>query len=93
MEGRIESEVASVKQLLGLAGLGVTEKALVVANSLWKVRQEMFTQVYWHHTVRSLKSMLGYRVSRSWPAQPPDENLNRHLVTRLIAATEVARSL
>ena len=45
---------------LETAEIGVTEKALVVAQSLWKVRRDMFSQIYWHHTTRALKSMLGY---------------------------------
>jgi HD superfamily phosphohydrolase len=44
------------------AEIGVTEKALVVAQSLWKVRKDMFSQIYWHHTTRALKAMLGYVV-------------------------------
>jgi HD superfamily phosphohydrolase len=43
-----------------IVGLGVVEKALVVAESLVRARQDLFTQVYWHHTVRSLKAMLGF---------------------------------
>lgn len=45
---------------LETAEIGVTEKALVVAQSLWKVRKDMFSQIYWHHTTRALKSMLGF---------------------------------
>jgi hypothetical protein len=44
------------------AEVGVTEKALAVALTVHRVRQEMFRQVYWHHTVRALKAMLGYVV-------------------------------
>jgi len=47
---------------LDIAEIAVTEKALVVAQSLWKTRKEMFAQVYWQHTTRALKSMLGYVV-------------------------------
>lgn len=45
-------------------GIGVTEKALVVAQSLWRGRKDMFTQVYWQHTTRAVKAMLGFVVRR-----------------------------
>ncbi|HXD33049.1 MAG TPA: protein kinase [Pyrinomonadaceae bacterium] len=47
---------------LETAEIGITEKALVVAQSLWKVRKDMFSQIYWQHTTRALKAMLGYVV-------------------------------
>jgi len=47
---------------LDVAEIGVTEKALVVAQGVWRARKDLFTQVYWQHTVRSLKAMLGYVV-------------------------------
>lgn len=50
--------------ILKIAELGVTEKALAVAESIWRARREMFRQMYWHHTVRSLKSMLIYVIRR-----------------------------
>lgn len=61
-------------QALKLAGLGVTEKARIVANSIWKVREEMFTQVYWHHTIRAMKAMLGYVVRRVLRSFGSDED-------------------
>jgi hypothetical protein len=51
-----------VAEKMDVVGLGVAEKALVVAESLIAIRQNLFTQVYWHHTVRSLKAMLGFAV-------------------------------
>jgi hypothetical protein len=45
-----------------VAELGVAEKARAVAQTVIGVRQEMFRQVYWHHTVRALKAMLSYVV-------------------------------
>lgn len=54
--------VSSPKLLF--AEIGVVEKALVIARSLWRTRQDMFTQVYWHHSVRALKAMLGCAVRR-----------------------------
>lgn len=47
---------------LKYAGIGVTEKALIPAKSMYQSRTNMFTQVYWHHTIRALKAMLGYVV-------------------------------
>lgn len=47
-----------------VAEVGVKEKARSVAESVWRARREMFRQVYWHHTVRSLKAMLTYAVRR-----------------------------
>jgi HD superfamily phosphohydrolase len=47
---------------LETAGLGVAEKAMVVAQALVRTRKDMFTQVYWQHTARSLKAMLAYAV-------------------------------
>jgi HD superfamily phosphohydrolase len=49
---------------LDIAEIGVTAKALVIANSVVQARNEMFTQVYWQHTVRALKAMLAYAVRR-----------------------------
>ena len=51
-----------IPESMEFVGLGVAEKALVVAEGLVRSRQDMFTQVYWHHTVRCLKSMLGFAV-------------------------------
>ncbi len=50
------------KDRLEVAEIGVTEKALVVAQGVWRARKDLFTQVYWQHSVRSLKAMLGYLV-------------------------------
>jgi HD superfamily phosphohydrolase len=46
----------------GLAEIGVSEKALVVARTLVSTRRDMFTQVYWQHSTRALKAMLGFVV-------------------------------
>lgn len=47
-----------------LAEVAVTEKARTVAQSIWRTRHDMFTQVYWQHTVRSMKCMLAFVVRR-----------------------------
>jgi serine/threonine protein kinase len=49
---------------LDFVGIGVAEKALVVAQSLLKGRKDMFTQVYWQHTTRAVKAMLGFVIRR-----------------------------
>lgn len=54
--------VPRVIRKLELAEIGVAEKALVVAQSIWRTRKAMFSQVYWQHTARALKAMLGYVV-------------------------------
>jgi HD superfamily phosphohydrolase len=46
------------------AEIGVFEKALAASRGMWRARQDMFTQVYWQHTVRSFKAMLGFSVRR-----------------------------
>ncbi len=57
-----------------IAEIGVTEKALVVAQAILKARKEMFTQVYWQHTARTLKAMLGYAVRGVMISLSADEN-------------------
>jgi len=47
-----------------VACIGVHEKARVAAESLAVARSEMYSQVYWHHTVRSMKAMLARAVQR-----------------------------
>lgn len=49
---------------LQAAEIGVSEKALAVAEGIWRARRDMFRQMYWHHTVRSLKAMLAFVVRR-----------------------------
>jgi HD superfamily phosphohydrolase len=57
----VEGREVRVRKL-DTAEIGITEKALVVAQSLWKVRRDMFSQIYWQHTTRALKAMLAYVV-------------------------------
>jgi len=47
-----------------VACIGVHEKARVAAESLAMARSEMYSQVYWHHTVRAMKAMLARAVQR-----------------------------
>lgn len=42
--------------------VGVAEKALAIAEILWRARHDMFRQVYWQHSIRSLKAMLAFVV-------------------------------
>lgn len=55
-------ETRVIPEKMEVVGIGVAEKALVVANNLIRSRKELFTQVYWHHTMRSMKAMLGFVV-------------------------------
>ncbi len=49
---------------LNICELGVTEKAIAVAETVWRARRHLFRQVYWHHSTRSLKAMLMFVVRR-----------------------------
>jgi serine/threonine protein kinase len=42
--------------------IGVAEKVLSLAVGVLRTRDDMFAQVYWHHSVRALKAMLAYAV-------------------------------
>lgn len=53
-----------IRDVLEFAEIGVHEKALTVASSLAQARKDMFTQVYWQHTARCMKAMLGYAVRK-----------------------------
>jgi HD superfamily phosphohydrolase len=59
---------------LKYVGIGVTEKALIPAKSMYQSRTNMFTQVYWHHTIRALKAMLGYIVRNTLIELEGDES-------------------
>jgi HD superfamily phosphohydrolase len=61
-EEKCEDGIHRLVWRLDVAEIGVTEKALVLAEEIWKARRNMFTQVYWHHTARTLKAMLGFIV-------------------------------
>ena len=50
------------KEVLAAAEVAINEKALAAARSVWSAREDMHTQVYWHHSVRALKAMLAYAV-------------------------------
>ncbi len=47
-----------------LACIGVHEKAKVAAEFIVIARYAMYSQVYWHHTVRAMKAMLSRAVLR-----------------------------
>jgi HD superfamily phosphohydrolase len=57
-----QQENHEIRDVLEFAEIGVHEKALAVASSLGQSRKDMFTQVYWQHTARCMKAMLGYAV-------------------------------
>lgn len=57
-----ENELRADEHHPGVAEIGVAEKAFVVAKSLMDARKDMFRQVYWQHTTRTLKAMLAFVV-------------------------------
>ena len=61
-ERRLFEQSRSGERHPGIAEIGVAEKAFAIAKSLVDGRKDMFRQVYWQHTVRSLKAMLAYVV-------------------------------
>lgn len=48
----------TVLEVEGRPRLGVTDKGVSPLNSLLHARQEMFDNVYWHHTNRAMMAML-----------------------------------
>jgi hypothetical protein len=63
-----------IPEKMEIIGLGVPEKALVVAESLVRSRKDLFTQVYWHHSVRALKAMLGFVARNTLLSLDEDNN-------------------
>lgn len=67
-ESRISSSVTTIvtendhRNLI--VSIGVHEKARVAAEFLTIARSAMFSQAYWHHTVRAMKAMLTRAVQR-----------------------------
>ena len=60
LERRVYEQSRTHEHHPGVAEIGVAEKALAVAKSLLASREDMFRQVYWQHTTRSLKAMLAF---------------------------------
>jgi len=44
--------------------IGILWKALPLARAVLTARSDMFSQVYWHHSVRAMKAMLAYALRR-----------------------------
>ena len=53
-------------QSMKVVGVGIKEKGLAAALVVCRAREDMFRQVYWQHSVRALKAMLGYVVRTTW---------------------------
>ncbi len=72
--------------------LGVSDKGISPLNSLLHARQEMFDNVYWHHTNRAMMSMLLRAVQEALEAGAlaPDE-LRGHDDAMLLAALSQAQ--
>jgi hypothetical protein len=49
-----------------VVGVGIKEKGLAAALVVCRAREDMFRQVYWQHSVRALKAMLGFIVRTTW---------------------------
>jgi serine/threonine protein kinase len=54
--------VLDTRTSVDVAAVGVHEKAKAAAEFVAVVRATMFSQVYWHHSVRAAKAMLGRAV-------------------------------
>lgn len=60
----IRASDGTARETRVVAHIGILWKALPVALGVRRARREMFQQVYWHHTVRALKAMLGWATRR-----------------------------
>ena len=80
--------LGSLRVLRALAGprLGVSDKGISPLNSLLHARQEMFDNVYWHHTNRAMMAMLLRAVQEAMEAGTlAPEQLRGHDDASLVA--------
>lgn len=68
---RLLGSLAIVQSPLG-PRLGVSDKGISPLNSLLHARQEMFDNIYWHHTNRAMMAMLLRAVQEAFEAQAID---------------------
>jgi HD superfamily phosphohydrolase len=66
--------------------VGIGEKGISPLHSLINARQEMFDNVYWHHTNRACMAMLLRAVQDAVLAGLPAEQLTLHTDTSLVVA-------
>jgi uncharacterized protein len=65
--------------------IGIDEKGVSPLHSLINARQEMFDNVYWHHTNRACMAMLLRAVQEAVLAGMPPAHLTQHTDTSLLA--------
>lgn len=68
----------------GVRRIGIDEKGVSPLHSLINARQEMFDNVYWHHTNRACMAMLLRAVQEAVIAGLPPGELTRHTDASLI---------
>ncbi|HQZ90192.1 MAG TPA: HD domain-containing protein [Thermomicrobiales bacterium] len=75
-----------VIEVEGRRTIGIDAKGISPLHSLINARQEMFDNVYWHHTNRACMAMLLRAVQEAVLAGLPPEQLTRHDDASLLAA-------
>ena len=73
-----------VIEIEGQPRIGIDEKGISPLHSLINARQEMFDNVYWHHTNRACMAMLLRAVQDAVLAGLPADNLTLHTDQSLI---------
>ena len=68
--------------------IGIDDKGVSPLHSLINARQEMFDNVYWHHTNRACMAMLLRAVQEAVLAGMPPSQLTRHDDASLMAALD-----
>ncbi|HMM42652.1 MAG TPA: HD domain-containing protein [Thermomicrobiales bacterium] len=75
-----------VIEIDGRWAIGIDAKGISPLHSLINARQEMFDNVYWHHTNRACMAMLLRAVQEAVVAGLPPEQLTHHDDASLLAA-------
>jgi uncharacterized protein len=74
-----------VIEVEGVRRIGIDDKGVSPLHSLINARQEMFDNVYWHHTNRACMAMLLRAVQEAVMAGLPAEDLTRHTDSSLVS--------
>lgn len=69
----------------GVQRIGIDDKGVSPLHSLINARQEMFDNVYWHHTNRACMAMLLRAVQEAVLAGLPPQDLTQHTDASLVA--------
>ncbi len=77
-----------VVEVDGGRAIGIDAKGISPLHSLINARQEMFDNVYWHHTNRACMAMLLRGVQEAVVAGLPPEQLTHHNDASLLAALD-----